>query len=391
MHTAHLARPPRAVPRVASTLQRARMHARAAFRARVGVEPVLHGFHSLQVTTQATLRAQRVLRHELHTISMCESLHSAFQSFLSVFTQISPCLDTLGWKMGVTKKPLGGAAGKSGPKTSLIRNTPPSYGVSAVHRTAATHMQVLSVFCARSGGGSLIRFAARVASSIWRRLLTIPGPWRSARMSMTFPSFTCRTMSDTGFLVYSFTSLIKRLRTEGETFSLVACPHTGPPVVRRLESAEGTPRARGWPPPPALDEAVPCAPLALMATRASNRTSRCALCVPDAGHLPSVASLFPLDLQSAGAHVPEEEHNLASPSTCDRRVCDKVTNQSRPRDRANASCMWLKWMIRADGLRLLFAFASGVVFATLALPGRQKGGFNHMLTSLGAARSICSG
>jgi len=63
------------------------------------------------------------------TIRMWLSLQSAVQSFFRVFTQISPDFDTLGWKMGVTKYPLGGAAGKSGPNTSFIRNTPPWYGV----------------------------------------------------------------------------------------------------------------------------------------------------------------------------------------------------------------------------------------------------------------------
>ena len=49
-------------------------------------------------------------------------------------------------------------------------------------------------------------------------------------------------------------------------------------------------------------------------------------------------------------------------------------------------------MLRPDGLRLLFAFAAGVVFATLALPGPQKGGSDHVLTSLradvAAARAV---
>ena len=65
---------------------------------------------------------------------MCESLHSAFQSFLSVLTQISPFFATFGWKIGVMKKPLGGAAGKSGPKTSFILKQPPSKGVSAARQ-----------------------------------------------------------------------------------------------------------------------------------------------------------------------------------------------------------------------------------------------------------------
>lgn len=66
------------------------------------------------------------------TIRMWLSLHSLFQSFLSVLTQISPFLAMLGWKMGVVMKPLGGAWGKSGPKTSLSLNQPPSNGVWAV-------------------------------------------------------------------------------------------------------------------------------------------------------------------------------------------------------------------------------------------------------------------
>lgn len=40
------------------------------------------------------------------TSKMCRSDHLAgFQSFLSVLTQISPELETLGWKILVRKKP----------------------------------------------------------------------------------------------------------------------------------------------------------------------------------------------------------------------------------------------------------------------------------------------
>lgn len=50
---------------------------------------------------------------------------------------------------------------------------------------------------------------------------------------------------------------------------------------------------------------------------------------------------------------------------------------------------WLrKVMLRPDGLRLLFAFAAGVVFSTLALPWPRKGGLDHVLTSLFAARAV---
>jgi hypothetical protein len=62
----------------------------------------------------------------------------------------------------------------------------------------------------------------------------IPGPEISARMSVTFSSFTCNTMSATGFLEYSLTSLMSRFRTDGEMFSLVFCKSNV--YVRKKES-----------------------------------------------------------------------------------------------------------------------------------------------------------
>ncbi len=62
----------------------------------------------------------------LLTRRMWLSLQSDFQSFFSVFTQISPFFAMFGWKIGVMKKPLGGAAGKSWPNTSFILKKPPS-------------------------------------------------------------------------------------------------------------------------------------------------------------------------------------------------------------------------------------------------------------------------
>ena len=57
-----------------------------------------------------------------------------FQSFFSVFTQISPDgYATFGWKIFVRKCPFGGTFGKSLLIVSLQRNTPPSYGVLNVH------------------------------------------------------------------------------------------------------------------------------------------------------------------------------------------------------------------------------------------------------------------
>ena len=47
------------------------------------------------------------------------------QSLLSVFTQISPTLETFGWKILVSIYPLGGLAGKSLSITSLHLNIPP--------------------------------------------------------------------------------------------------------------------------------------------------------------------------------------------------------------------------------------------------------------------------
>ena len=55
---------------------------------------------------------------------MCLIPKSGFQSFLRVLTQISPVLDTFGWKIFVKKKPLGGALGKSFPSTNLTLKWP---------------------------------------------------------------------------------------------------------------------------------------------------------------------------------------------------------------------------------------------------------------------------
>lgn len=54
-------------------------------------------------------------------------LHS--QSFLSAFTHTSPELETLGWKIFVMKKLLGGEAGNPEPTTSFTLNQPFSYGL----------------------------------------------------------------------------------------------------------------------------------------------------------------------------------------------------------------------------------------------------------------------
>ena len=56
---------------------------------------------------------------------------SGFQSFFSVLTQISPFFATFGWKIFVRKNAFGGVCGKSFPRASLTRKTPPAYGVPA--------------------------------------------------------------------------------------------------------------------------------------------------------------------------------------------------------------------------------------------------------------------
>lgn len=56
---------------------------------------------------------------------------SGFQSFFSVFTQISPLVETFGWKIFVRKYAFGGVCGKSLPKTNFTRKNPPAYGVPA--------------------------------------------------------------------------------------------------------------------------------------------------------------------------------------------------------------------------------------------------------------------
>jgi hypothetical protein len=54
------------------------------------------------------------------------SFYLTFQSFLRTFTHTSPTPDTFGWNSFVRKVPLGGAAGKSGPRSRRRRKVPPS-------------------------------------------------------------------------------------------------------------------------------------------------------------------------------------------------------------------------------------------------------------------------
>lgn len=54
-----------------------------------------------------------------------------------MFTQIYPFYETFGWKILVTKNPLGGLFGKSFSTASLHRNCPPSYGVPIGPSTSA--------------------------------------------------------------------------------------------------------------------------------------------------------------------------------------------------------------------------------------------------------------
>ena len=48
---------------------------------------------------------------DVRACNTCPMPKSLFQSFLSVFTQMSPVLEMFGWKIFVRKKPLGGAVG----------------------------------------------------------------------------------------------------------------------------------------------------------------------------------------------------------------------------------------------------------------------------------------
>lgn len=62
---------------------------------------------------------------------MCLIPKSGFQSFFKVLTQISPCCETLGWKILVKKKPFGGPEGKSFPNTNFTLKCPHAQGVPA--------------------------------------------------------------------------------------------------------------------------------------------------------------------------------------------------------------------------------------------------------------------
>jgi hypothetical protein len=65
---------------------------------------------------------------------------SGFQSFFSVLTQISPFFATFGWKIFVRKNAFGGVCGKSFPRASFTRKTPPAYGVPAGTEIFKTNM-----------------------------------------------------------------------------------------------------------------------------------------------------------------------------------------------------------------------------------------------------------
>ena len=63
--------------------------------------------HSLGIfQTECNKTLEKVLTSKTFRIPILE-----FQSFFKTFTQISPELLTLGWKILVTKKPFGGVAG----------------------------------------------------------------------------------------------------------------------------------------------------------------------------------------------------------------------------------------------------------------------------------------
>ena len=70
-----------------------------------------------------------------------------------------------------------------------------------------------------------------------------PGPEISARRSVTFSSLTCSLMSETGALVYSLTSLIRRLSTEDGMFSL-HCTHRNRPSAACERAAQAGALAR---------------------------------------------------------------------------------------------------------------------------------------------------
>ena len=73
-----------------------------------------------------------------------------------------------------------------------------------------------------------------------------PGPEISARRSVTFSSLTCSLMSETGALVYSLTSLIRRLSTEDGMFSL-HCTHRNRPSAACERAAQAGALAREGP------------------------------------------------------------------------------------------------------------------------------------------------
>lgn len=121
------------------------------------------------------------------TMRMWASVYSGFQSFLRVDTQISPDLETLGWKMGVVMRQWGGTTGYSGVKLNAMLKYPEAYGVSAISGVR------LVVSCL-DGEGDL------------------RGPWMHAEKASRSASSTA-TRTPSGGLLCSATSSMPILRS----------------------------------------------------------------------------------------------------------------------------------------------------------------------------------
>lgn len=152
------------------------------------------------------------MRRHLTVTRICPIPYDDFQSFLSVFTQISPTVETFGWNIFVANQPEG--------KRSTLRS---NEGVMT---------GFLRTFW--WGGRELLgevepnpKVATRIGRALYsttrqprvRRCPVVhnhaPGPWTIPVTSNMLSSLTTTRIPSGGFVRSSFSSRIKRRRTAG--------------------------------------------------------------------------------------------------------------------------------------------------------------------------------